>query len=80
MGMLWRPEVRVADIDSQRMMIRIEQGKGREDRYVMLSPNLLELLRAYWKVVRPPDWLFPGPISQPKGSTKSVSRRALPPA
>jgi len=52
--------LRVADIDSQRMMIRIEQGKGRKDRYVMLSPNLLELLRAYWKVVRPADWLFPG--------------------
>jgi site-specific recombinase XerD len=52
--------LRVADIDSQRMMIRIEQGKGRKDRYVMLSPNLLELLRAYWKVARPSNWLFPG--------------------
>jgi site-specific recombinase XerD len=52
--------LRVGDIDSKRMMIRIEQGKGRKDRYVMLSPNLLELLRAYWKVVRPADWLFPG--------------------
>ena len=52
--------LRVADIDSQRMMIRIEQGKGWKDRYVMLSPNLLEVLRGYWKVVRPKDWLFPG--------------------
>jgi site-specific recombinase XerD len=52
--------LRVADIDSQRMMIRIEQGKGWKDRYVMLSPNLLEVLRAYWKVARPNDWLFPG--------------------
>jgi site-specific recombinase XerD len=52
--------LRVADIDSDRMMIRIELGKGRKDRYVMLSPNLLELLRAYWKVARPADWLFPG--------------------
>lgn len=52
--------MRVADIDSDRMMIRIEQGKGRKDRYVMLSPNLLELLRAYWKMARPADWLFPG--------------------
>ena len=52
--------LRVADIDSQRMMIRIEQGKGWKDRYVMLSPNLLEVLRAYWKVARPKDWLFPG--------------------
>jgi integrase/recombinase XerD len=52
--------LRVADIDSERMMIRVEQGKGRKDRCVMLSPNLLELLRAYWKVARPADWLFPG--------------------
>jgi len=52
--------LRVADIDSHRMMIRIELGKGRKDRYVMLSPNLLELLRAYWKMARPADWLFPG--------------------
>ena len=52
--------LRAADIDSDRMMIRVEQGKGRKDRYVMLSPNLLELLRVYWKVARPADWLFPG--------------------
>lgn len=52
--------LRVADIDSERMMIRIEQGKGWKDRYVMLSPNLLEVLRAYWKVARPNNWLFPG--------------------
>lgn len=52
--------LRVADIDSERMMIHIKQGKGRKDRDVMLSPNLLELLRAYWKVARPAEWLFPG--------------------
>jgi site-specific recombinase XerD len=52
--------LRVRDIDSSRMVIRIEQGKGRKDRYVMLSPKLLVLLREYWKVVRPVDWLFPG--------------------
>jgi len=52
--------LRVSDIDSRRMVIRIQQGKGHKDRYVMLSPKLLELLRAYWKVVRPRDWLFPG--------------------
>ena len=47
-------------IDSKRMVIRIEQGKGRKDRYVMLPPKLLELLRDYWKRTRPGQWLFPG--------------------
>ena len=49
-----------SDIDSTRMMIRIEQGKGRKDRYVMLSPTLLEELRTYWKTFRPVRWLFEG--------------------
>ena len=52
--------LRAIDIDSQRMMIRIEQGKGGKDRYVQLSPKLLELLRSYWRKVRPREWLFPG--------------------
>jgi hypothetical protein len=43
-----------------RMVIRVEQGKGRKDRYVMLSPHLLELLRAWWRATRPQGWLFPG--------------------
>ena len=42
------------------MVIRVEQGKGRKDRYVMLSPQLLELLRAWWRAARPQGWLFPG--------------------
>jgi integrase/recombinase XerD len=52
--------LRVEDIDSHRMVIRVQQGKGRKDRYVMLSPKLLELLRTYWKAARPRTWLFPG--------------------
>src|SRR5271166_5682560 len=52
--------LKVSDIDSQRMMLRVEQGKGQRDRYVMLSPQLLELLRDWWKAARPQVWLFPG--------------------
>src|SRR6266700_5433549 len=52
--------LKIADIDSARMVIRVEQGKGRKDRYVMLSEHLLELLRAWWKAGRPQGWLFPG--------------------
>lgn len=51
------------NIDSQRMVIRVEQGKGQKDRYVMLSPQLLETLRSYWRAVRPKGWLFEGDVS-----------------
>lgn len=51
--------LKVTDIDSSRMVIRIEQGKGGKDRYVMLAPPLLTLLRTYWRAVRPATWLFP---------------------
>jgi integrase/recombinase XerD len=52
--------LKAAAIDSVRMVIRVEQGKGRKDRYVMLSPMLLEILRHHWRAVRPKEWLFPG--------------------
>ena len=52
--------LKVHDIDSERMMLRVEQGKGRKDRYVMLSPLLLDLLRDWWRIARPKAWLFPG--------------------
>jgi integrase/recombinase XerD len=51
--------LKVADIDSGRMVIRIDQGKGGRDRYVMLSSQLLDILRAYWRLARPPHWMFP---------------------
>ena len=50
--------LQVSDIDSQRMVIRVRQGKGKKDRYVMLSPKLLAALREYWKAFRPQTWLF----------------------
>lgn len=52
--------LRVDDIDSRRMVIRVVQGKGAKERYTILSPRLLTVLRVYWKVMRPPEWLFPG--------------------
>ena len=51
--------LKVTDIDSKRMVVRIEQGKGSKDRYVMLSPYLLTLLRQWWKELEPEVWLFP---------------------
>ena len=66
--------LKVSDIDSARMVIRVEQGKGRRDRYVMLSPSLLALLRTYWKAVRPYEWLFAGREPDTHLSIRSVQR------
>jgi integrase/recombinase XerD len=52
--------LKVTDIDSHRMMLRVEQGKGRKDRYTILSPRMLAQLRLYWREYRPAPWLFPG--------------------
>jgi site-specific recombinase XerD len=52
--------LRTSDIDSGRMVVRVDQGKGRKDRYVPLSSHLLTILREYWKIARPAHWLFPG--------------------
>ena len=52
--------LKIADIDSARMLLRVEQGKGGKDRYVMLSPRLLAMLRRYWRAEEPRHWLFPG--------------------
>jgi integrase/recombinase XerD len=52
--------LKISDIDSKRMTLRVEQGKGQRDRYVLLSPQLLEWLREWWRAARPQGWLFPG--------------------
>jgi integrase/recombinase XerD len=62
------------DIDSARMVITIRQAKGRKDRYVMLSEQLLGILRTYWKQTRPEHWLFPGPDPSRPITTRSVER------
>ena len=66
--------LKIADIDSDRMVIRVEQGKGRKDRYVMLSEQLLHLLRSWWSEARPQGWLFPGQNSVNPLTTRQLNR------
>jgi site-specific recombinase XerD len=67
--------LRLEDVDSERMVLRIREGKGRKDRYVPLSPTLLEALRIYWKQCQPKPWLFPG-INQDRPLEKTVIQKA----
>jgi site-specific recombinase XerD len=64
--------LKVTDIDSQRMVIRVEQGKNQKDRYVMLSPRVLDILRAWWRAAKPRGWLFPG-----DGADAPITRGAV---
>jgi len=72
--------LKVTDIDSARQVIRVEQGKGRKDRYAMLSPDLLELLRSWWRagreqgVMLPGGWLFPGQNPVNHLTTRQLNR------
>jgi site-specific recombinase XerD len=72
--------LKIGDIDSTRMLIRVEQGKGRKDRNAMLSPQLLTLLRLWWKegrrrgVMLPHGWLFPGRSAADPISTRQINR------
>lgn len=61
-------------IDSQRMVVRVAQGKGRQDRYVMLSPRLLAILRDWWRESRSRPWLFPGTRPGEPLTTRAVNR------
>ena len=66
--------LKVSDVDSERLLLRIEQGKGRKDRYAMLSPKLLELLRDWYRIARPAVWLFPGGDPMLPMSTRQFNR------
>jgi integrase/recombinase XerD len=72
--------LRVTDVDSQRMTLRVEQGKGRKDRYAMLSPVLLQRLRSWWRIahaqgkILPGGWLFPGLDPMDPLSTRQLNR------
>ena len=66
--------LKVHDIDSERMLLRVEQGKGRKDRHAMLSPVLLELLRDWWRIAHPKAWLFPGQDPLQPISTRQLNR------
>jgi site-specific recombinase XerD len=67
--------LRVQDIDSQGMVLRVQDGKGAKDRYTVLAPRLLQVLREYWKQQRPKGWLFPGHTKD--GHLSPVSVRAV---
>jgi integrase len=74
--------LKVSDIDSDRMVIRVHKGKGGRDRDVLLSPKLLETLREYWRWMKPKTYLFPGTVnnwradkpSTPKGCVGGCER------
>ena len=71
--------LKVSDIDSKRMLIRVERGKGRKDRYVMLSPRLLDVLRRYWRAFPSDDYLFPSwraSRHMPSGTLQMACREA----
>ena len=69
-------QLQVADIDSRRMLIHIRHGKGGRDRYVQLSPTLLETLRVYYRWMRPKTWLFPGTVHNWRVD-KPITKRVL---
>lgn len=69
--------LRVSDIDSQRMVLRVVQGKRKKDRYTILSPLLLQMLRHYWWAARPTDYLFPGRGQSGVVRSSTVQRACL---
>ena len=66
--------LKISDVNSKRMLLKVEQGKGRKDRLAMLSPQPLELLRDWYRIVRPPVWLFPDFSRDCRRSNKTAPR------
>ena len=66
--------LKISDVDSKRMMLRVEQGKGRKDRHAMLSPQLLKLLRDWYRIAQPQGWLFPGQDPINPMTTRQLTR------
>ena len=70
-------QLRIADLLSDRHQIHVVQSKGKKDRYTVLSPRLLEELRAYWRLYRPKDWLFPSKVYPDRHITEAAVQRAF---
>src|SRR5271157_217391 len=69
--------LRIADLLPDRHQIHVVQGKGQKDRYTLLSPRLLKELRAYWRIYRPKDWLFPSKVYPDRHITEDAVQRAF---
>jgi site-specific recombinase XerD len=70
-------QLRIADLLSDRRQIHVVQGKGKKDRYTLLSPRLLDELRGYWRLYRPKDWLFPSRVYPDRHLTEEAVQRAF---
>jgi integrase/recombinase XerD len=70
-------QLRIADLLSDRHQIHVVQGKGKKDRYTLLSPRLLDELRGYWRLYRPKDWLFPSTVYPDRHITEEAVQRAF---
>jgi len=66
--------LKISDIDSTRMMIRVQAGKGNKDRYTLLGKHTLDILKEYWKAYQPTEWLFPGQEPKKPISISSIQR------
>ena len=70
-------QLRIADLLSDRHQIHVVQGKGKKDRYTLLSPRLLAELRSYWRLYRPKDWLFPSKVYPERHITEDAVQQAF---